>query len=75
MRATTVSSKGQVTIPAELVRALKIKPGTKLLVIPVQDGLLLMRRPRSLTNELAGSLGDVYGDADSYVEAERSGWS
>lgn len=64
-----------MTIPAELVRSMKIKPGTKLLVIPVQDGLLLMRHPKPLTGELAGSIHDVYGDAGRYVESERSEWS
>lgn len=75
MRTTTVSSKGQVTIPAALLRELHVQPGTTLLVVPVRDGVMLVRRPDSAADELAGSVGDVYGDAVEYVEAERATWT
>lgn len=74
MKAATVSSKGQVTIPAELVRQLGILPGSKLLVVPVEGGIMLLRRPESLTDNLAGSLAEVYEGAQDYVEAERREW-
>lgn len=69
-----MSSKGQVTIPAAMQRDLRLVPGTKLLVVPVADGMLLLRRPPSLTDALAGSLADVYGDPDRYVAEERASW-
>ncbi|MGH3909020.1 MAG: AbrB/MazE/SpoVT family DNA-binding domain-containing protein [Pseudonocardiaceae bacterium] len=75
MRTTTVSSKGQVTIPAALLRELHLQAGTQLLVVPVRDGVLLVRRPDSAADELAGSVGDVYGDAREYVDAERGTWT
>ena len=75
MKSATVSSKGQITIPAELIRELQIEPGAKLLVIPVQGGIMLLRRPESLTDELAGSLAGTYNDAMEYVEGERREWS
>ena len=75
VKATTVSSKGQVTIPAEFVRALGIEPGAKLMVVPVEGGLMLLLRPESLAEELAGSVSDVYGDAAEYLEAERGEWN
>lgn len=75
MRSATVSSKGQITIPAELIRALEIEPGTKLLVVPVRGGIMLLRQPESLTDELAGSLAGTYNDAIEYVEGERREWS
>lgn len=74
MRSATVSSKGQITIPAELIRALEIEPGTKLLVIPVQSGIMLLQQPESLADELAGSLAGTYEDAIEYVERERREW-
>lgn len=70
-----MSSKGQITIPADLIRALEIEPGAKLLVVPVHGGIMLLRRPESLTDELAGSLSGTYNDATEYVEAERREWS
>lgn len=75
MKAATVSSKGQVTIPAELIRRLGIEPGSRLLVVPVEGGILLLRRVESLAEELAGSTSDVYGTATEYLEAERGEWS
>lgn len=75
MQTTTVSSKGQVTIPAALLRELHLQPGTTLLVVPVRDGVMLVRRPDSAADELAGSVRDVYGDAHEYVEAERGTWT
>jgi len=75
VRTTTVSSKGQVTIPAALVRELDLQPGTQLLVVPVRDGVMLVRRPDSAADALAGSVRDVYGDAQEYVDAERASWT
>ncbi|MGQ0773507.1 MAG: AbrB/MazE/SpoVT family DNA-binding domain-containing protein [Pseudonocardiales bacterium] len=75
MRTTTVSSKGQVTIPAAVLRELHLEPGSTLLVVPVRDGVMLVRRPDSAADELAGSVRGVYGDAHEYVEAERGTWT
>lgn len=75
VRTTTVSSKGQVTIPAALLRELNLQPGTTLLVVPVRGGVMLVRRPESAPDELAGSVPDVYGDAHEFVEAERGSWT
>jgi len=75
VRTTTVSSKGQVTIPAALVRELDLQPGTQLVVVPVRDGVMLVRRPDSAADALAGSVRDVYGDAQEYVDAERASWT
>jgi AbrB family looped-hinge helix DNA binding protein len=72
MRTTTVSSKGQVTIPAALLRELHLEPGTQLLVVPVRDGVMLVRRPESAADALAGSVRDVYGDPRKYVDAKRT---
>lgn len=75
VRTTTVSSKGQVTIPAAVLRDLRVAPGTRLLVVPLVDGVLLLRQPESLATTLAGSTGGIYGDVDEYVRAERTSWT
>lgn len=75
VRTTTVSSKGQVTIPAALLRELDLQPGTQLLVVPVRDGVMLVRRPDSAANALAGSVSNIYGDAREYVDTERASWT
>lgn len=75
MRTTTVSSKGQVTIPAALLRELHLQPGTTLLVVPVRNGVMLVPRPDSAADELAGSVRGIYSDVRKYVEAERGTWT
>jgi AbrB family looped-hinge helix DNA binding protein len=75
MRTTTVSSKGQVTIPAALLRELNLEPGTQLLVVPVRHGVMLVRCPESAADALAGSVPDVYGDVQEYVDTERASWT
>jgi AbrB family looped-hinge helix DNA binding protein len=77
MPTTTVSSKGQITLPAALVRERRLVPGTRLeviatstaiVLIPVADGTLLI-------DQLAGSLAGTYGDAAEYIERERGSWT
>lgn len=75
MKTTTISSKGQVTIPASLLRELQLSPGQKLLVVPVHDGVMLLRQPDSLAEALAGATDGLYGDPDAYVRAERASWT
>ncbi len=38
---TTVTSKGQITIPSRLRRQFGLEQGTKLLVVPTEHGLVL----------------------------------
>ena len=72
---TRVSSKGQITIPAVLLRDLDLTPGTRLFVVRTGDSIVLVPVRGSLTQTLAGSTGGAYGDAREYVEAERGTWS
>jgi AbrB family looped-hinge helix DNA binding protein len=52
---TTVAEENQVAIPAELARALNIKPGTQLEWIQEQGGILRVK-PLPSRGELADSL-------------------
>jgi AbrB family looped-hinge helix DNA binding protein len=49
---TSVSTKGQIVIPAELRQALKIKPGTKIAIQRNGDAMVL----RAVTDEFIESL-------------------
>lgn len=75
MKTTTISSKGQVTLPVDVLRDLGLSSGTKLLVVPMSDGVLLLRRPDSLADALAGVTAGTYGDVESYLETERASWT
>lgn len=75
MKTTTISSKGQVTLPVDVLREMGLTSGTKLLVVPMSDGVLLMRRPESLAEALAGATAGTYGDVEAYLAAERASWT
>jgi AbrB family looped-hinge helix DNA binding protein len=50
MPSATVTSKGQVTIPIQVRRALGLKPGAKIDFYEVEEGVYAMRpRNRSIT--------------------------
>lgn len=49
----TVTSKGQITIPAEVREALGVKPGQKLAFLPGNNGEFRVRRVHSIL-DLAG---------------------
>jgi AbrB family looped-hinge helix DNA binding protein len=69
---TTVSSKGQIVIPAGLREQLGIKAGTKL-AMHQQDGCLVVQ---PITREFVRSLRGAGKGDTSLVEArERDHWS
>jgi bifunctional DNA-binding transcriptional regulator/antitoxin component of YhaV-PrlF toxin-antitoxin module len=77
MPTTTVSSKGQITLPAALVRDRHLV-GQVLSITENPDGSILLRRRLSL-DELLDSVVPhaIYGsreEADTYLAAEREAW-
>ncbi len=75
MAITTLSSKGQITVPAEMVRQLHLRPGDKLTIVPVHDGLVLKIVNGPLVDALAGSVPPgVFGNPEEYVREERRSW-
>jgi antitoxin ChpS len=79
MKSTvTISSKRQITIPAEIFRFLELKEGQKLLVEVEDDCIVMKARPESLTKALMGATGGLCGqkatEVDDYVEKERHTW-
>jgi len=52
LETVTVTTKGQITIPAELRRKLEITEGTKLIVVDEEDALRLIPVPK--LSQLAG---------------------
>jgi len=58
VETVTVTTKGQITIPADLRRRLKIAQGTKLIVI--HEGKALKMIPIPKLSQLAGIDKDVF---------------
>ena len=48
MSTATLTSKGQITLPVEVRRALNLTPGDKVDFVSTEDGFLLVLRDRDL---------------------------
>lgn len=68
MSTVTVSSKHQITLPAEVVRAYGIKPGEKLIVELVDWRILLVKESENRLQRYIGSLRGTYDEADETVD-------
>ena len=79
----TLSSKHQVTLPAEMVRSLGLKPGDKLIAEAFDWRIVIVKESENRLERYIGSLKGVYGktaeDSDRYVwelraSPERDQW-
>lgn len=77
MPTVTLSSKHQVTLPADLVRSLGLKPGDKLVAELISDHIVLLPQPESWANYFVGSMKGFWGskeEIDQYIAEERRSW-
>jgi AbrB family looped-hinge helix DNA binding protein len=72
MSEVTLSSKNQIVIPAEARKALKLKPGDKLLVFVHDHHIMILERPRSFEKAIRGLGRGLY--PPDYLERERQSW-
>lgn len=74
----TLSSQGQIVIPARLRRILGIKPGDNLklrLVIKSATPAVVIEPPTaSWTKRVTGLAKGIYGNVDEYLKKERAAW-
>lgn len=75
MPTTTISSKGQITLPAALLRERHLTPGTQLEVVATTGAIVLVAADESLVTMLAGATAGIYGDPSEYIEQERTTWT
>ncbi|NPV54988.1 MAG: AbrB/MazE/SpoVT family DNA-binding domain-containing protein [Firmicutes bacterium] len=72
-----VSSKRQITVPSKIAKALKIEPGSQLLLELKGNKVILTPKPTSYTERFSGVLHSIYGDEKEikeYVQEERTSW-
>ena len=78
MPTVTVSSKNQITLPAQIVRAMGIQPGQKLVLDLVDGRIVALLEPASWADYMQGAGRGVYGTTnvavDRYVAEERATW-
>jgi AbrB family looped-hinge helix DNA binding protein len=53
---SAVTSKGRITIPVEVRRAMGLQPQDRVVFTVMPDGITVMRAKRRASSELAGSL-------------------
>jgi antitoxin PrlF len=53
---STLTSKGQTTVPKAIRESLRLKPGDRITFTPMPDGTVLMRVKNKNVMSLAGSL-------------------
>lgn len=53
---STLTSKGQITVPKAIRESLRLKPGDRISFTPMPDGTVLMRVKNKSVMSLAGSL-------------------
>ena len=53
---STLTSKGQTTVPKAIRETLRLKPGDRITFTPMPDGTVLMRVKNKSVMNLAGSL-------------------
>lgn len=61
MSEATLTSKGQVTIPADIRRTLGVNPQDKLSFTPMPDGTVILRAKNKTIFELKGMLKPATG--------------
>jgi AbrB family looped-hinge helix DNA binding protein len=75
---TTISSKNQITLPAQLLREMGLGAGDRLAIRREGYRLVLRPRPRDWVEYHGGSLRGLYGETsaekDAYVNELRGEW-
>lgn len=69
-----LSSKFQVVIPQQARSMLGLAAGDELLVLVKEDRIVMIPKPKSFTEKLAGLHKEVWKDSESYLKGERESW-
>jgi AbrB family looped-hinge helix DNA binding protein len=70
MPVSTVSSKGQITLPAQVRRKLRIKPNDRVTIDAVDDAIVIKRAPDLF--ELKGFLGKAIPERQERERMRRA---
>jgi antitoxin ChpS len=72
---STISSKNQITLPAQLLREMGLGAGDRVAISREGNRLVLRARPKDWVGYYGGSLRGLYGDSreeqDAYVRELR----
>jgi AbrB family looped-hinge helix DNA binding protein len=72
MTEATLSAKNQIVIPREARKALRLKPGDKILVLVRGGKVLVLQKPKSYRAAIRGLARGAYSKA--HLQKERQSW-
>ena len=78
MPASTITSKGQITLPKRIRERLNVAPGDRIDFVVEENGLVVVRPARSRLRQLRGMLRDrkrrpmSLGQMDAAIAREHS---
>lgn len=72
MPEAKISSKNQVVIPREARKALRLRPGDKVLFVVRGDRVLVLQKPKSHAVAIRGLAKGSY--PKNYLKKERESW-
>lgn len=78
MPASTITSKGQITLPKKIRERLHVAPGDRIDFVVEENGLVVVRPARSRLRQLRGMLKDrkrkpvTLDQMDAAIEREHS---
>ena len=75
MSEATVTSKGQITIPADVRKALSLETGTKVVFTRLKDGTMVLRSKSRSAPDVAGLLKPVFKGRKVAVSVMKIGSS
>lgn len=73
MSEATLTSKGQITIPADIRKLMAINPQDRLTFTPMPDGTVVMRAKTKSIKDLKGMLEPSKGVAVSIADMRLGG--
>lgn len=72
MLEAKLSSKNQIVIPRAARKALRLKPGDKILIVVREDRVLVLQKPKSHAAAIRGLGRSSY--PEGYLDKERNSW-
>ena len=74
MRRTRLSSKSQITLPADYRRRLGVQPGEELLMDFQEDRIVLLKNTGSALDELRSLPPEIWAGAADEIQRARDEW-
>ena len=72
MLEAKLSTKNQIVIPQAARKALRLKPGDKILIVVREDRVLVLQKPKSHSTAIRGLARNSY--PGGHLEKERDSW-